>query len=330
MTTVQTIRGPIDVAELGRTLSHEHLTAGGAGMERQPWIYNEDEVLAADIEALGRAKAAGVDALIDLTPIDLGRQASLFRRVAEANTGVHIVCATGVYRWVPLYLRSREPDAIAEHFLHELQEGIEGTGIRPGIIKLAWDLEYRSTEGRPGFTTRDSLIRTARGAARAAKTAGVPISCHTLATDELGTPLLDIFEEEGLDPRAVTIGHSNDTTDLDYLLGIARRGATIGFDRFFGASPDEEKERRSALALSMVKAGFAEQVSLGHDASPSYRFAPNMPAHPDCWLPVSQFEIPWLLNNGATEDDIDAMQRRSIAATFEAAARMASRAGAAV
>jgi phosphotriesterase-related protein len=324
MTTVQTIRGPIDVQELGRTLSHEHLTAGGAGMERQPWIYNEAEGAAANVEALKLAKEAGINSLIDLTPMDLGRQAGLFQRVAEANTGVNIVCATGVYRWVPLYLRARDADSVAEHFLREIQDGIDGTSIRPGMIKLAWDLEYRDTVGREGFTTRDALQRTARGAARAAKAAGVPISCHTLASDELGTPLLDLFEDEGLDLRAVTIGHSNDSHDLDYLKGLAARGATVGFDRFFGAAPDEEKVRRSRLALEMVNAGYAEQVCLGHDASPYYRMGPAIPANPGCWLPVSQFEVPWLLENGATEDNVDAMQRRSIVATFEAAARMAA------
>ncbi len=322
MTQVQTIRGPIDVADLGRTLSHEHLTAGGAGMERFPWIYNEAEGVAANVEALRRLKDAGIDSLIDLTPFDLGRQIGLFQRVAEADTGVNIVCATGVYRWVPMYLRMREPDEVAEPILRELRDGIEGTGIRPGIIKLAWDVEHRDTAGRAGFTTRDALERTARGAARAAKAAGVPISCHTLATDELGTPLLELFQDEGLDLRAVTIGHSNDTTDLDYLITLASRGATIGLDRYFLMAPDEERTRRAALALSLIQAGYAEQVCLSHDASPFYRFG-TAPVNIECWLPVPREEIPWLGEHGASEDDIDAVLRRSVAATFEAASRMA-------
>jgi phosphotriesterase-related protein len=160
--------------------------------------------------------------------------------------------------------------------------------------------------------------------ARAAKAAGVPISCHTLATDELGTPLLDIFQDEGLDLRAVTIGHSNDTTDLDYLKGLAARGATIGLDRYFGMAPDDERTRRSALALSLIEAGYAEQVCLSHDASPYYRFGSLMPANLDCWLLVPNEEIPWLRDHGANEDAIDAVLRRSIAATFAAAARMAA------
>jgi phosphotriesterase-related protein len=322
MSTVQTIRGPIASEQLGRTLSHEHLTAGGAGMERLPWIYDESDAVAANVEALRRAKAAGIDSLIDLTPLDLGRQIALFERIAEADTGVNIVCATGVYRWVPLYLLRREIDEIADHFLRELRDGIEGTGIRAGIIKLAWDLEYRLAEGRPGFTPRDGLERTARAAARAARAAGVPISCHTLAADELGTPLLDLFEDEGLDLRAVTIGHSNDSQDLDYLMGLLARGATVGLDRFGALYPEEERVRRAGIALALAQAGYAALVCLGHDGSPYMRLGAMAPS-PDCWLPVPDFEVPWLREHGASEDQIDALLRRSVRATFEAAARMA-------
>jgi len=323
VSTVQTIRGSIDSSDLGRTLSHEHFTTGAAGMELYPWIYNEDDALNASVEGLRRVRAVGIDSIIDLTPFDLGRQMRLFQRAAAADIGVNVVCATGVYRWVPAYLANREPDEIADHFLHEIRDGIEGTGIKPGIIKLAWDLEYRihSVTGR---SPRGALERTARGAARAAKAGGVPISCHTLAFDELGTPLLDIFEDEGLDLRAVTIGHSNDSTNMEYLKGIAARGANVGLDRFSLIRPQPELDRRSAIALELIQAGYAEQVCLGHDGNAYPRMGGDRPGNPDCWLPVSQIEVPWLLAHGATDDDIDAMLRRSIRNTFEAAAAMAT------
>ena len=326
MADVQTIRGPVDSGTLGWTLSHEHLTAGGPGMQSFPWIYDEDDAVKANLEALGRARAAGIDSLIDLTPFDLGRQISLFEKIADADPGVNIVCATGVYRWVPMYLRSRPADQIAEHFIREIQDGIQGTSIRAGIIKVAWDQEYRLTDGPEGFSVRSGLERAARAAARAAKATGVPVSCHTLAADELGTPLLDIFEDEGLDLRAVTIGHSNDTADESYLQRMAARGATLGLDRYFSRAGEEEMARRAALALALAEAGYAEQVTLGHDASPYYTFI-SQPTGLDlsgCWLPVPEFEIPWLREHGATDDQIDAMCRRSVQATFEAAANMAA------
>jgi phosphotriesterase-related protein len=327
MTDVQTIRGPVDSSRLGWTLSHEHLTAGGPGMQSFPWIYDEDDAVAANLAALRRAREAGIDSLIDLTPFDLGRQISLFEKIAEADPGVSIVCATGAYRWVPMYFLRRPIDQVAEHFLRELQDGIQGSSIRAGIIKVAWDQEYRLTDGPEGFTVRSGLERVARAAARAAKAAGVPVSCHTLAADELGTPLLDIFEDEGLDLRAVTIGHSNDSADESYLKRIVARGAVAGLDRYFSRAGEEEMARRAGLALALAQAGYAEQVTLGHDASPYYCFAPR-PAGTDvsdCWLPVPEFEVPWLREHGATDDQIDAMSRRSVRSTFEAAAGMTAR-----
>jgi phosphotriesterase-related protein len=321
MSVVQTIRGPVESAELGRTLSHEHMAPGSAGMERIPGLYDEAEALKSDIEALGRARGARIDSIIDLTPFDLGRQISLFESIAEADTGVNIVCATGVYRWVPFYFMLADADAFAEYFLSEIRDGIEGTSIKAGIIKLAWDLEYRLDEGPVG--PRQLLEKSARGAARAAKASGVPISCHTRAVDELGTPLLDIFEDEGLDLRAVTIGHTNDSTDIDYVTGLAKRGATVGLDRFSSDEPDYVAQR-SGIALEMVKAGFAEQTSLGHDGFPYVCIGIERPPNPDCWLKVPNVEVPWLLENGATEADVDLMLRGSIRTTFEAAAAMAA------
>ena len=323
MSIVQTIRGPIDSSALGRTLSHEHLTNGVSGMERVPGLLRRDEMVARCVEALERVRASGIESIIDLTPFDLGRQAWLFEQVAE-RTSVNVVCATGVYRWVPPIYFDWDEDEIAGHFAREITDGIEGTGLHAGIIKLAWDLEYRLNEGVPRFTPRGLLERTARAAARAAKATGVPISCHTRAVDELGTPLLDIFADEGLDLRAVTIGHSNDTTDLGYLTGIARRGAVVGLDRFFSKA-DDYVAQRSGIALALIQAGFAEQVCLGHDASPAGLWGRWRDPNPECWTLVPEFEVPWLLAHGATAADADAVLRRSIRSTFEAAARMAGR-----
>ena len=314
MATVQTIAGPIDNSELGRTLSHEHLCVGRPGMEYIPGLY--DEALAHE---------AGIRSLLDVTPLDLGRRVALFEAVRDRSP-VQIVAATGVYRWVPLIYYAWDADRFAEYLLSEIQDGIEGSDIRAGIIKLAWDMEYRLDEGPR--SPRAELENCARGAARAAKAAGVPISCHTLATDELGMPLLDLFEEEGVDLRAVTIGHSNDTADVDYLLRLAKRGATVGLDRYGTFRGEEEMVRRAGLALELVKAVYAEQTCLGHDG-PAYSLVvlgpPGggpRPPDPDCWLPVPQFEVPWLLEHGASEDDIEALLQRSVRASFEAAAAM--------
>ena len=86
--------------------------------------------------------------------------------------------------------------------------------------------------------------------------------------------------------------------------------------------------RRAGLALELVKAGYAEQTCLGHDGlaySPLVVGPPGVgprPPNHNCWLPVPRFEVPWLLEHGASEDDIEALVQRSVRAIFEAAAAM--------
>ena len=334
MSRVHTIRGEIDSSELGRTLSHEHLSTGFPGIERLPGFLDEPrraEMVDRCVDALARAADAGIDTIIDLTPFDLGRQMWLFESVAERSE-VNVVCATGVYRWVPPIYWALSEDEIAAIWISEIEDGVEGTGIRPGFIKLAWDLEYDLHPEGARMSPRMLLEHTARAAARTAQATGTPISCHTLAANQLGVPLLDIFEEEGVDLRAVTIGHSNDTAappsapthDMDYLTGLAARGATVGLDRFFSTDPGYVA-RRSSIALELMEAGYAEQVTLGHDAQPAGFWGRwSDEARPDLWRLVPEHEVPWLRDNGASDDDIDAIMRRSMQATVEAAAGMVS------
>ena len=123
----------------------------------------------------------------------------------------------------------------------------------------------------------------------------------------------------------MTIGHSNDSADLSYLKRIAARGALLGLDRYSRLRGDDELARRAGLALDLAQAGYADQVALGHDGSPYYRFgAPPGTDATACWLPVPEFEIPWLREHGATDEQIDGMCRRSVQSTFEAAAGMTS------
>ena len=322
MAIIQTISGPRDTSELGATLSHEHLCSGFGGMDKTA-IFNLDEAVRRALDALREAYDAGIRTVIDCTPVDLGRQGQLFQRVAQ-QTQMNVVAATGVYRWVPLAYQAWDPDTFAAYLLRDIQDGIEDTGIKAGIIKIAWDVDYQLEP------LRVHLEKCARGAARAAKAAGVPITCHTRPADRHGDRLIEIFEEEGVDLRAVTIGHTNDSTDIDYVLGLARKGATVGLDRFTARADQAERDRRSKIALDLAQAGFAEQTCLGHDgAGYSLSGGPASggprPENQKVWRLVPEDEVAWLRAHGATEDHIDAMLTRSVRATFEAAAAMKAR-----
>jgi phosphotriesterase-related protein len=328
MTQVQTIAGAVDSSDFGPTLSHEHLCSGMGGMERIPQLYSEDEAYERNLRAMSSAHGEGIRTIIDCTPLDLGRQVALFERLAP-DAPVNVVVSTGVYRFVPLTYYAWDSDHLAERFLHDIEVGIESTSIRAGMIKIAWDLEAQLTEGG-ARSPRVQLEKAARAAARAAIAGGVPITCHTRAANRHGEVLLDIFEEEGLDLRAVTIGHTNDSDDREYVLGLAARGATVGLDRFFSTDP-EYLERRARVALWLAEAGYAAQTCLGHDnAAYSLNGGPPTggprPFDPDCWVRVTQAEVPWLIDHRVSQEQIDAMLIDSIRATFDAAAAMAGRA----
>lgn len=197
---------------------------------------------------------------------------------------MNVICATGVHRWVPMAYSTWDEDGAAAWMLREINDGIAGTSIRPGMIKLAWDIEYQLEP------LRIQMEQMARGAARAAKAAGLPITCHTRPDDYDGDRLLDIFEEEGLNLRAVTIGQTNHSTDMDYVLRMAKRGATVGLDRFSPRIDEAKQERRARVALTLVEAGYAEQVCPSHDsASYSLNGGPaqrgRAPGEPACVLP---------------------------------------------
>lgn len=284
-------------------------------------LFDLDEAVRRTTAALHQAYEVGIRSIVDCTPVDLGRTIELFQRVADA-TPINVVAATGVYRNIPTAYAAWDPDTYAEYFLREIQQGIEGTRIRAGVIKIAWDLE---TQIEP---MRLLLEKAARGAARASKAGGVPITCHTRSVDHHGDRLIEIFEEERLDLRAVTIGHVNDSREMDYLVRMGKKGVTLGLDRFNPRGGDEELARRSQVAVDLINAGFQEQMSLGHDlAGYSINGGPPTggprPEFAGVWRLVSEVEVPYLRAHGVTDDQIDAVMTRSTRATFEAAAAMA-------
>ena len=319
MAIIQTINGPKDTADLGPALTHEHLLSGFGGMEKTH-IFDMDEAVRRATEALKEAYDVGIRTIIDCTPLENGRQAALFERVREA-TPMNVIAAVGVYRAIPISYRAWTADTYAEYFLHDIEKGMENTSIRSGVLKIAWDIETQLE------ALRGPLETAARGAARAAKLGGVPITCHTNSAERHGDRLIEIFQEEGLDLAAVTIGHANDSTDIEYVKGLAAKGANVGLDRFNSRRGDEEMARRSQVALDMINAGYADRISLGHDdAGYSLTGGPATGGprleNPKVWRLVPEWELGWLRAHGATEDQLDAVMVRSTRRTFEAAAAM--------
>lgn len=161
-------------------------------------------------------------------------------------------------RLFPPELRDRTTADLTELFIKEIEQGIDDTGIKAGVIKAA--------------TVSDDVTvfeeRVLRAAARASKATGVPIETHSNSRLRGGIKQAEIFEAEGVSPARVSIGHSDDTDDIDYLVGLAKRGYTLGMDHAFWGMAREATvpwKKRVASVKRLIDAGFVDKVFFSND-----------------------------------------------------------------
>jgi phosphotriesterase-related protein len=262
---VDTVRGPLDTSQLGTTLMHEHIFVLSPEVQQNyPGQWDEDERMARAIAKLDALKRRGVDTLVDVTVLGLGRDVARIRRLA-AHTSLQIVVATGLYTYndLPLYFHFRGPgtlfggpEVMVDMFVRDITEGIAGTGVKAAILKCA-------TEAA-GLTP--GVERVLRAVAQAHRQTGIPITTHTHSATYRGRDQQRVFREEGVDLARVVIGHAGDSTDLAYLRELMDNGSTIGMDRF-GIDIMLPFEDRVNTVARLCGLGYADRMVLSQDAS---------------------------------------------------------------
>ena len=176
MPTVNTVLGPVDVDDLKFTLMHEHVMVSSAGIPHTfPELIDTDRFVTLSVQALKEAAADGVNTYVDVTTMDLGRDVVVLQRLAEQSE-VHIIPCTGIWLDIPRAISRITPEELARVFIREIEVGIEGTGIKAGIIKVATSEE--------GVTPANDIVL--RAAAMTCNETGVPISTHTAAMAKVG------------------------------------------------------------------------------------------------------------------------------------------------
>ena len=330
MAKIETARGSVDSANLGRVLIHEHVFL----MDTE-YTYNyrpdffEEKTVTDAVERLDELKAAGIDTIVDLTVLGLGRHMPTLKKAA-ALTELNIIVSTGAYTfdavpsafqfWGPGLLKDVPVEPMIRHFVNDITHGIADTGVRAGMLKCAID--------EPGL--RPGVERVMRAIAQANRETGTPITIHTAPLQQTGLIVQQVMREEGVDLADVVMGHCGDTTDIDYLMKIADGGSILGMDRF-GVDFVISMDQRVATIAEMVKRGYADQLTLSHDccawsdffpAVADYRAA--LPNHN--YLHIHEDAIPALLEAGVGQADIDKMFVANPRRYFEGAAgRFASR-----
>ncbi|MEE9284897.1 MAG: phosphotriesterase-related protein [Dehalococcoidia bacterium] len=310
MPTVNTMRGPVDTASLGFTLMHEHVIVRSWGVfENWPHLWDPEAEVKRAVQLLGQAKAAGVDTILDLTTVDLGRDIPRLQQIAD-SVEINIIVATGVWMAPPAYIRRQEIDTLASMFVHDIEEGIAGTGVRAGAIKVATEPEMDEVN--------EKILRAA---ARAHRRTGVPISTHTLVRNRTGSRQQDIFESEGVDLSRVVIGHSGDGTDVEYLESLIDRGSYLGMDRF-GLDRMLDTEQRVQTIAKLCQMGHADKMVLSHDANCYMDIIPQAAKEASMpnwsYVHIPNDVVPALASAGVSQAQIDAMTRDNPRRIFEA------------
>ena len=314
MTTIQTVRGPIDSSELGRTYVHEHVFVLDLEIQTNyPEEWGDEDLRVADAVAqLSALAASGVRTIVDPTVIGLGRYIPRIQRVAAQVPDLNIIVATGCYTYedVPFFFFHRGPalsralgfevpDPLVDFFVRDIEQGITDTGVRAGLLKCAID--------RPGLTS--GVERVLRAVAKAHLVTATPITVHTHPASHQGLAVERVLLEEGVDPGRVVLAHSGDTSDAGHLSRLADAGFWLGMDRF-GINAEIPFETRCDVVVEMCRRGFAERMMLSHDHACYLDWIdPNVRAFMTDWnyLHIGNDVLPYLREHGVSEEQITTM-----------------------
>ena len=266
MTKVNTVLGAINTRDLGFTLSHEHIIVAFHGAIKEfPELFVPN-VLEYVVAGLKRSKAGGVDTVVDMTTVDLGRDIE-FLKEASKRSGVNIIACTGWWLDVPRFISGATGSVNAERmgdlFAREIEDGIGGTGIKAGVIKAASDVD--------GVTP--PLEMMLRAAAKAHLKTGVPIAIHSYHPGQVARQQIAILQDEGVNLKHVKVDHSNDTTDIEYLMWMLELGCYLGLDRYPGRNTSSMARTKTMKAL--IDAGYIDKLCPSHDCSMGYILPPG-------------------------------------------------------
>ena len=299
---VITVNGPIEPADMGLTLPHEHVMVDFVGADKTgKHRYDPDDVIATMLPYIREAQDSGVVTFVDCTPMYLGRDVEVLRTISHI-TGLQILTNTGQYKepHLPAETFAIEAEALADQWIQEHEEGIDGTSIKPGFIKTAVNREKLAPTQQ----------KVTRAAALTSRATGLPVATHT-GVGVAANEVLDIIEQAGVDPRKWIFVHAQNEKDSGLLIQIARRGAWIELD---GIGVGREDEHLVPL-LELLGAGLEEQVLLSHDAG-WFRVGEEPGGAKKPYTHLFSDFIPLMRRNGVSEDTIHTITRTNPSVAF--------------
>jgi phosphotriesterase-related protein len=305
---VETVLGPLDALKLGFTLPHEHVAEGAYYLSKWPKAWGgRTEFVAKAVKKLKLVRVAGISTIVDLTPYDVWRDIRFLEEISR-KSGINMIACTGQRFFPPkvphILMPARTIEGLAEFFKKEIEQGIDGTSVKAGVIKIG-------IVGKKPTTLEEIGLRAA---VRVSKATSVPVRIHTDAANRAGESIAIILENEGMNPARVSFDHSDDSGDMGYYLELVRRGYSLGMDHVHrGLMPNFKPsfERRAECISLLVAAGFADKLFLSTDSEFGGALLPDNAKEwrdtidpPEGMLFTTRKLIPYLTRLGVTDQQI--------------------------
>ena len=257
--------------------------------------YRADDVVAKVLPYLQALKKAGCATFIDCTPVYIGRDVTILKRLAQAS-GLNIITNTGYYgaakeKYLPAHAYTETAEQLAARWVNEFRKGIDGTGIYPGLIKTGVD-------AGPLTSVCEKLLNAA---ARTHLQTGLTISAHT-GNGEAALQELAILQKAGVSPDAFRWVHAQNEKDKKLHVQAARTGAWIEFDGIDGTDTDNI-EQHVEFVLHMKKQNLLNKVLISHDAG-WYRVGEPDGGTFRGYTAIFETFIPALKKEGFTDNDV--------------------------
>jgi len=333
---IRTVKGDISPEDLGTTLCHEHLrielkkifqepadrknferayshvTLENLGWVRAHYINNLDNLGLYEeqlvVDEVSLFKEAGGSTLVEVTPVDIGRNPESLRRIAEA-TQLNIVMGSGYYVFGthPTDLKVRSEDSLAEEMVNDIRQGVGDTGIQSGIIGeigCSWPLH-------------EDERKVLSAAARAQKETNCALTIHPGRDPKAPIEILEVIDKAGGNTARTIMGHLDRTYhDLDSLLDFARMGAYLEFDMFgmesayypFGNMDMPNDGTRIDYLVSLIEEGFLDRLLVSHDIA----FKHTLVKYGGCgYAHILQNAVPKMRSKGVTEEQLEAILKEN-------------------
>lgn len=307
-----TVNGPLNTAGLGYILPHEHILVDFVGADKVSVDrYDREAVAAVMLPLLIDAKKAGCTAFFDCTPQYLGRDVQLLQRLSQ-SVGLPIITNTGLYSarnnmFIPPYAFEQSAEQLAAAWIREFEEGIEGSGIKPGFIKI-------SVDAHPLTEMNKKIVRAA---ALTHKATGLTIASHT-GSGQAALEQLELVQAEGVAAAAFIWVHAQNEKTRSYFTEAAKKGAWISFDGL-GWQPADEYVAHIKM---MQQQKLMHQILISHDAG-WYEVGKEGGGKQQPFTVLFQQLIPKLKTAGFTEKQLQQLFHHNPVAAFSVNKRLA-------